>query len=147
MKVPNAECWIPLWLHSYRGRSCSWLQKSGLCKRLQAKADLRLGSGKLGRKFKHQCGVQRGQGTASKNPRLNKSETGRHSRYSQVHPTVNTSSPKWLGLEGKTEAAIRAETAICWDFWGGCGREQRDRWTVQLEGEEAPTQARIQCQI
>lgn len=72
---------------------------------MQAKADLKLGSGKLGRKLKHQSGYrQRGQGTAPKNLRLNKSRTGKDSRYFQVRPTVNTSSPKWLGLEGENRS-------------------------------------------
>lgn len=70
---------------------------------MQAKTDLRLGSGKVGRKVKQSGYRQKGQGTAAKNPRLNDSETGSDSRSFQARPTVNTSSPKRLGLEGEKQ--------------------------------------------
>lgn len=66
---------------------------------MQAKADLRLGSEKLGRKCKHHSGYR--ENKAPKNPRLNKSDTGRVCRSFQACPTVNTSSPKRLGLKGE----------------------------------------------
>lgn len=100
---------------------------------MQANADLRLGSAKLGRKLQHQCGYREDRALILLTPG-GRSETGRDSRPFQACPTVITSSPKRLGLKGETEAAIRVPILICLEtFRVGVGGSAKTGEQSKLE--------------
>lgn len=115
------------------GKSCSWLQKSGLwsaCKSLPED-----GAEKPGGPLQHQSGYkQRGQGPAPKKPSCTRARQGEAADPSSS-PTVNRSSPKRLGPErvgeGGSSCNQDIDTNLLSGLWGGCGREHQDKYAIQ----------------